>query len=234
MSLLADVDSCRGCITRQEPFAKAFALRPSGVPKKFPATIGAAGEAKLLFVALCPRLGMNYVLDWANDKAEQFVALSGNQDQHGRAYVESYAANDGKDAEEFYRPYVEIAKAVYPANSFKDVAAVTDLYLCAYPPNNRNEHDPDYVSLPINSPCARDFMGRTVAQVKPAAIITRGCVPKEYFGRRYLRRRSLPYRTAYPMRVGEVSTVLLPLRTGNQFGMSETDKQWAIDELKKL
>ena len=234
MSLLTDVDSCHACITRQEPFAKAFALRPSQVPKKFPATIGAAGRAKLLFVALCPRLGKNYVLDWANESADRFVTLSGNRDQHGRAYVESYAANDGKESEEFYRPYVEIAEGAYPGSAFEEVAAVTDLYLCAYPPNNRNEFDPDFVSLPINSPCARDFMQRTIDQVKPVAIITRGCSPKEYFGMRYLRQRRLQYRTAYPMSINDLSTVLLPLRSGNQFGMSEIDKQWAIEELRKL
>jgi|ERR1017187_701447 hypothetical protein len=234
MSLLTDVDSCRACITRQERFAKGFALRPSQVPKKFPATIGAAGQAKLLFVALCPRLGRNYVLDWANESADRFASLSENRDQHGRAYVESYAANDGKEWEDFYRPYVEIAKAVYPGNAFEEVAAVTDLYLCAYPPNNRNEFDRDYVSLPVNSPCARDFMQRTIDQVKPVAIITRGCSPKEYFGMRYLRQRRLRYSTAYTMRINDLSTVLLPLRSGNQFGLPEIDKQWAIDELRKI
>ena len=128
----------------------------------------------------------------------------------------------------------KIPKAVYPENSFEEVAAVTDLHLCAYPPNNRNEFDRDFVSLPVTLSCARDFMQRTIHQVKPVAIITRGCSPKEYFGMRYLRQRRLQYRTAYTMRINELSTVLLPLRTGNQFGLSEIDKQWAIDELRKL
>jgi len=81
---------------------------------------------------------------------------------------------------------------------------VTDLYVCAYPLNNRNEFDSNYVSLPTNSPCARDFMERTITQVKPAATITRGCSPKEVFGMRYLRKRRLQYRTACPMRVRDV------------------------------
>jgi hypothetical protein len=71
--------------------------------------------------------------------------------------------------------------ATFPKDfELEEVAAVTDLYLCAYPLNNRNEFDSNYVSLPTNSPCARDFMERTITQVKPAATITRGCSPRKF------------------------------------------------------
>ena len=83
MSLLDDVRTCRSCLDRPEHlerFAKRFELH-AGYPKKFPPTIGAAGEAKLLFMGISPRLSNNYVLDAANENRDgEFVKLSGNKD----------------------------------------------------------------------------------------------------------------------------------------------------------
>ena len=60
---------------------------------------------------------------------------------------------DNKPKEDFYRPFIEIAASAYPGRSFEQVAAISDLYLCAAPPNNRNDSTKRLAFTP-NSPCA--------------------------------------------------------------------------------
>jgi hypothetical protein len=118
-ALQANVFSCRACVANAEPFG--FDFDATGNPKKFPPTIGATGQAKLLFMALCPRPTNNYVLDWCMSGLEKFAILGANQNQDGDNYLESY------DKEDFYRPYVEIAAEAYKDRPFNDVATVSDL-----------------------------------------------------------------------------------------------------------
>jgi hypothetical protein len=227
-SLLDRVYTCRACVDANLPFAKAF--EPSDCPKKLPPTIGAKGQAKLLFMAINPRLN-SYVFGSGGPmhSSGSFALLSVNRDHYGRDYLQSYSAKDGKPRERFYRTFVEIAQEVYPVKAFEEITAVTDLYFCATPASGW-EYNPDKVRLLSDSLCARTFFPEVFAQTHPLAIITKGRPPMEYFAKHYLPRRTLEYRIAYPIDIGGISTTLIPLH----WSITKSDKRWTVEQVKEI
>lgn len=227
-----EVYACDFCVAKRKRFAKDFELGADGWPKKFPPTIGATGESRLLFMAQNPRLTGNYVLDWAMTSKEDFSSLAANRDQYGRDYLRSYALKDNKPKEDFYRPFIEIAALAYPGKSFEQVAAISDLYFCATPPNDRNDSTKRLAFTP-NSPCADLYFRRVIAQVRPIAIITKGNLPMHYF-RKFVGTRC-EYGTAYPIEIEGRKITLLPLAWTALDGTArEPHKTWVLRKISEL
>jgi hypothetical protein len=163
-----EVYSCRSCVGlgfKSPEQSKGY--------YKFPPTIGALGQAPLLFVGINPRISnTNRPLhDRMMADLRAFEALAGN-----RVGSQKYIVPDG--LEKHYKGHVEIANSVYPKKAFEEVAAVTELFLCA---------KEDSVGLPIqDSPCARKYSSRTVSIIKPRVIIPVGKMAYNYFLKRSL------------------------------------------------
>jgi hypothetical protein len=165
--LLQEVYSCKCCptdfgFTRPGPDSPYF---------KFPPTIGATGQAHLLFVGINPRLsGNDELFERANGNISYFAALAKNQDQG-----QSYIANNGP--ERHYYHHVAIVEALYgKGEKFENHAAVTELFFCG---TKRTKN------LPWNgSPCADRYFERVFLKVRPRIVI---CVWKKAFD--YLRSR---------------------------------------------
>jgi hypothetical protein len=231
-TLRDEVYACDFCVVNRKRFAKDFQLRADGRPKKFPPTIGATGESRLLFIAQNPRLTDNYVLDWAMTSKQEFSSLAANKDQYSRDYLRSYGLDDDKPKEDFYRPFIEIATSAYPSKSFDQVAAISDLYLCATPPNDRNDSTKRLAFTP-NSPCADLYFKRVIAQVRPIAIITKGNLPMHYF--RKLVGTRCEYFTAYPIEIEGLKTTLLPLTwTALDGTVREPHRTWLLRKISEL
>lgn len=242
-TLVDSVYSCRRCVDKPERFASLFQLvtlpDSSSYPKKFPPIIGAQGRADLLFMGISPRLQKNYVLDWAMNDEHQFMTLSTNLDQYGINYLESYRlGTDDDKREDHYRPYIQMVETIYPTGTaFSRVAAVTDLYHCAYPAKDRNSHEPNHVALRWNSPCADSFFKRVFAQVQPKVIITRGAPPMDYFLKRFAgrRERATPDdRMNYSVAIDGVTTTIVSVRRASAAGFSKEDRRWAVDRIRDV
>jgi hypothetical protein len=113
------------------------------------------------------------------DLEGSFKQLSANRDQFGRDYLRSDVSNGDFESERHYRCYVQMVEELHPEKAFSDVAAVTDLYYCAYPANDRNTHVLGYIPLRWNSLCSDTFFKRVLVRVQPKVIITRGGPPKK-------------------------------------------------------
>lgn len=165
--LLRDVYQCDQCseaygFTRPAPDKPYF---------KFPPTIGAEGQADLLFVGINPRKSGNAKLHQRlmADKGE-FLALARNRDEQ-----QAYIVRGG--GEKHYHHHMAIVEALYGTDAkFEDHAAVTELFLCA---TKDSENLPRYAN-----PCAERYFDRVFLKVRPKMVI---CVWKRAFD--YFRRR---------------------------------------------
>jgi hypothetical protein len=167
--LIDDVYGCELC--PGELFG--FTRRPNGNGfYKFPPTIGARGEAALLFIGINPRMTTNMRLhkELAEHRAS-FAILAGNHvPYNGKAGGPRYISPRGE--EKHYRPHARIVTGAFGEQAaFEDHAAVTELFLCA---------SADSKLLPPDRPCADRYLGRVVAHVKPQLIIGVGAMPRDY------------------------------------------------------
>jgi uracil-DNA glycosylase len=140
---------------------------------KFPPTIGASGEAPILFVGINPRRSRTNrdLHDALMASADAFHELARNRYQ-GRRYI---ALSGG--LEEHYVDHARVVGYVFPGHDFEGVAAVTELFLCAKEKSS---------GLPVmQSPCAEQFLDRTVQQVKPKVIVPVGKQVLRYFQHRF-------------------------------------------------
>lgn len=214
--LQSKVFSCRACVDKGESFRFEFAV--NGYPKKFPPTIPDNGEAKVLFVALCPRPTRNYVLDWAMSGPDEFATLGSNLNQDGDSYLESY------EKERFYRPFVEIAAEAYKGKRFDTVATVSDLYFCALPSRELRE----------DSPCANLHLLGLIAEVRPRIIITKGNRPMHYL-ERFGDGRRFDYRNVYSINIDGFHTTLLPVKWWDLNSHArEPARTWLLENIRVL
>jgi hypothetical protein len=200
-ALRRTVFSCTSCA----PLGLGF-TRPSPDKAffKFPPTIGAFGSAPLLFVGINPRFsGSNHSLHaLLMSDPSHFDVLSQNKNPLDHL---PYVSRSG--AEGHYHPHAEVAERVFPGKRFAEVAAVTELFLCA------SENATGVGARILDSPCAERFMEQTVAQVSPRVIIPVGKMVLRYFrdgaGRRF-----------------EHRVPVVPMSHPNAYG---SDKQWSIE-----
>jgi hypothetical protein len=144
---------------------------------KFPPTIGAEGEAPLLFVGINPRRlpGNRY---------------PGNQDLHDRLMKSKSAfANLAQNwnggnryiapgcAEKFYHPQMKVVQLLFGKDAkFEKHAAATELFFCA---------TPHAKNLPIEeSPCADLYFERVFLKVRPIVVLCVWQSVLRYFQRR--------------------------------------------------
>ena len=163
--LLAEVWNCRAC----EGLGLPFESPAPGAPfYRFPPTIGATGQASILFVGVNPRV------------SESNRALHARLASHRAAYrrlarnrigAQRYISQDGPEGH--YRAHLAITESIYPGRPFEDVAAVTELFLCASATAR---------GLPVRtSPCADRFLRRVLDQVQPEVIVAVGRLVGSYF-----------------------------------------------------
>jgi hypothetical protein len=171
-NLIDEVYGCELCPSSQFGFIR----RPNGNGYyKFPATIGAAGEAMLLFIGINPRRSENNLRLHRElaEHRESFRILAGNRvPYNGKAGGPRYISPRAE--EKHYRPHAKVVTAVFGDGAyFEDHAAVTELFLCASENARR---------LPRlgKSPCADCYLGRVVQQVMPEVIIAVGVMPRDY------------------------------------------------------
>ena len=164
IELLRTVYVCDHCLNLGFGFTRP---RSQAGFYKFPPTIGAVGEASLLFIGINPRnLGNEALHERIMTHPEAFEALSQN-----RVDQERYIKNEGEESH--YRPHMRIVRGVYGAVAqFEDHAVVTELYFCA---------TPDSKSLGrMKSPCANTYLNAVLDQVKPRLIICIGKLVWDY------------------------------------------------------
>lgn len=169
--LLDEVDRCELCVTGEQ---YGFERRPEGRGfYKFPPTIGAAGEASVLFIGINPRISAtNRRLHRELAVHESsFQILAGNRvPYNGKAGGPRYISV--RCDERHYRPHAKvIAHAFGEHAAFEDHGAVTELFLCA---------SLDSKLLPRDWPCAGRYLSRVITQVKPELVVPVGRTVRDF------------------------------------------------------
>jgi len=162
--LLRDTYSCSAC-----PQSFGFAVSPNGSYFKFPPTIGALGQADILFVGINPRrsqsnLGLH---DSLMSSKRAFADLSANR-HDGQPYISHPVG------EPHYFAHLDLIRQIYGRpRPFESCAVVTELFLCASKTSK---------GLPYpDSPCATRFLPNVLALVKPKVIVAVGSRVFKYF-----------------------------------------------------
>ena len=190
------LDGVYGCAACGDGYG--FERAASGGFFKFPPTIGAMDRAELLFVGVNPRRSSTNIdlATAAMTSRAAFRALAGNRepDARGRAGAR-YLRRQGSERSPYrweghYAVHVEIIEAVWGLGAhFEDHAAVTELYLCSTLNTASGERQ-----LHWDSPCARRYFGRIVAQVRPRVIVAVGAPPRDYLRSKSNNEHTNPFR----------------------------------------
>ena len=180
MSLQADAFACHDCDANRFGFERAPG-RDAFL--KFPATIGAAAQASLLFVGINPYRDQRNrrLYPDAMRSPQAFATLAANREpkpglNHPPRYIRRYNTGPPPSygAEPYYRQYMDIIEGIWGTGATFDAhAAATELYLCSTASSAGGAFTED-------SHCARKFFPRTYAQVQPVAVITVGRPPRLY------------------------------------------------------
>lgn len=155
--LLQKAFECSHCDNARLPFVRDL----TGRSYRFPPTIGAVGAAPLLFVGINPRISESnrQLHESISSNSEAFVELSGNRFR-GRRYI----AEAGLEGH--YRMHVTVAAELFPGREFEEVAAVTELHLCASETS---------VGIPRSAMrCLDRFFQSVLDQVQPSVIFAVG------------------------------------------------------------
>lgn len=168
--LLEQVYSC--CACEGEKLASRFTRKAPGEPYyKFPHRIGSRRKGIILFVGMNPRRNPSRefdirIHDFVMASEAHFLKLSRNKID-GRDYMGALGV------ERHYDLHVAIANAAFPGKRFDEVAAVTELFLCA---------TPNGTGLPFDSsPCANRYLDHTITEVEPSVIVAVGRLVWSYF-----------------------------------------------------
>ena len=157
-----EIYQCKYCDGASLGFESAS---PDGPFFKFPPTIGAAGNADILFVGINPRISNTNknLHSELTHNIQAFDELAGNR-YNGQEYIE---------AERHYRNHATIVKDLFQGQSFEAAAAVTELFFCATKKTNK--------LLVESCPCANLFLEKTILHVRPKVIIPVGKIVLRYF-----------------------------------------------------
>ena len=149
--LISEAFCCSYCDYTGLPFVR----NEFGKFYRFPPTIGAVGQAPLLFVGINPRVSDSNRSLHRTIGADYgaFVQLSANR-VGGRPYIGL------RGLEKHYTLHATVAAALFPYTPFESVACVTELHLCASSSSK---------GLPADSSrCAERFLGSTLQIVSPS------------------------------------------------------------------
>lgn len=204
-ALRSEVYSCDACARLQLGFERPGTQRPFF---KFPPIIGSQGHAPLLFMGLNPRRSAtNAALhDTIMADPAAFDALAANR-VDGRPYIAI------RGSERHYRPHAVIASSVFPGRPFEEVAAVTELFLCA-------SEDAGVLGR-AGTPCADRFLGRVMRVVEPRVVVAVGRVVEAH-----LRPRFGPQEGPFRAIVHGVKVLVVPMPHPNARG----EKQARYDD----
>ncbi len=201
-SLIEEVYACDVCSASAYGFTRPSEGRPY---YKFPPTIGATGQASILFVGINPRRSQSnaQLHREAMANLHSFEMLAANKrPYHGRPSGK-YIRSSG--VERHYGLHVKLVEAVFGSGArFEDYAAVTELFLCA-------SEDSTGVQRAVAQnlfPCADRYFAQVLAQAKPLVVVAVGAPPA-----RYLRRQQISHGPdSYCIRLGghEAAVVELP------------------------
>ncbi len=208
-----DVYSCCDCANLGFGFTRPNKNSPL---YKFPPTIGAKGEAPLLFIGINPRISKsNCFLHMAlMSNPKKFNDLACNR--YGNY---NYIAINGM--ERHYNIHALIASSVFPGKSFEDTAAVTELFLCA------KETSED---LPLdNSPCADKYLDRTINQVKPRVIIPLGRIVLSYLQTKFSQREDI-----FSVETGGHSVTVIPMNHPSPRAKKIWPTEWTIEKIRAV
>jgi hypothetical protein len=172
LALLKEVYGCDSCASQK--VGSQFTPAPSGSFFKFPPLIGGTGELKLLFVGYNPRRTTTNLAihDFAMGSFKHFCVLSDNINHIGHRYIGSPLT--APDHEAHYDLHNNIVQRVF-AKPFEDVAAVTEMYLCA---SKNGQQLPTW-----KSPCAKRHLMRTFKTADPDYMVTFGVGVPRFFKR---------------------------------------------------
>lgn len=182
---------------------------------KFPPTIGAEGPAPILFVGLNPRRSSTnlHLHDRLMMDPAAFEELAANR-VDGRPYV----AVDG--AERHYRLHARMVAALFPGRPFEEVAAVTELFLCATEGSEEVRRG--------ERRCAERYLRRVVQLVQPSVIVAVGRDVEQHLRPRFGPRTG-PFR-AVP---GGVRVFVVPVRHPNAWGDRGATDEEALSAVAK-
>ncbi len=171
LALLQRVYSCRECVVKKPKLVSEFTEARPGMFHKFPPLIGCAGKAKLLFVGYNPRRTTNVAVhDFAVRSLDDFCTLSNNTDHHGQRYIGSSSSTF--EHERHYDLHNDIVQRVF-GKPFEQVAAVTEMYLCASRDGKKLNTE--------TSPCAQLYLSQTIKIANPDYIVTFGSGLPRFF-----------------------------------------------------
>ena len=171
MSILNKVFECKS----RECAGFGFTAAKNGYYYKFPYIIGAQSKAILLFVGINPRLDES---DKKDSNRELYRWIMADKEKFFKFASNNYKGKDYLATESHYTNYhLKVVNAIYPSADFKDVAAVTELFLCGKKKSS---------GLPIQkSPCAEKYLiNHTIAQTDPDIIVAVGSMVFQYFWKR--------------------------------------------------
>ena len=162
-SLLKQAFECRRC-----QGTDWFASGSHGADYRFPPIIGCHSKPKLLFVGLNPRASETNVQlhEAVSGSYQAFRDLSNNRTPEGDRYI----APAGR--ERHYRLHTRIARDVFPGQKFEEVAAVSELHLCASESASR---------LPTDGPCNTVFLPRVLQSCSPEIVVALGARVRDWF-----------------------------------------------------
>lgn len=208
--LRRDVWTCTRCKE------SCFVRLEDGSGFKFPPTIGATGEAILLFVGINPRISAtNSALhERIMEDFGAFEELSANRVE-GLPYVR-------RGGETHYRAHLDVVESLFPGRRFEEVAAVTELYLCA---SEKAPRLPEGVS-----PCVARFWLRTLDQVRPLVIVAVGRTVEDY-----LRRGREPHDFTVPHGKNLIPLVTIPHPNARlERGERARQMERAVGEIREI
>ena len=169
-----EVFCCRLCKTNNEAFAVHFNKSPFGNRLSTNFRQPSARPVKRMFCLLAPtprRTGNLDIHEFAMTSKSKFRKLSHNINHLQNPYITENSYPDDPH-EPHYDPHLEILKRTF-AQPVEKVAAVTDICLCATV--NADGLDAS------TSPCAKQYLMRTISQVQPEFIVTFGAKIPGYF-----------------------------------------------------
>jgi hypothetical protein len=188
---------------------------------KFPPTIGAVGEAPLLYIGINPRKSGNESLyDLIMTDQSAFKALSQNKIGNER-----YITDGGPETH--YRPHMRIVQSAFGETAqFEKHAVVTELFFCATADSS--------ALAKMKSPCANTYMEQVVHQVKPRLIVCVGKMVIEYLRWKFSVESDEPFEVNWAGQTVRVVRIIHPNDRDAVDGDREGMLRKAIVEAKAL
>lgn len=210
------VFECMACDRRGLPF-----LRDSGGRfYRFPPTIGAVGQAAMLFIGINPRV--------SSSNRDLHEAVSGHWGQfeslrRNRSANRPYIGLNG--LERHYKLHAEVARLLFPREAFDTVAAVTELHYCASSSSR---------GLPLETSfCADRYLAAVLSVVRPVVVFAVGVHVERTLRQHSCRSRSCP-RGGLALTVGDRYAPVVSLPHPNAFAEKREPTARAVEAARTV